>query len=98
MSNTQKMPPAGVIISPLTKKRNANEPAYDDFMNSVFSNKQHKSYFLREKADLRSEILRDKFLNGLDKGAGDESRINAEFDRKVKQTAQQLEDRMQKQK
>ena len=35
-------------------------------------------------------------MNGLNKGAADEKRINAEFERKVKQTSQQLEERMQK--
>jgi len=80
-------------MSPFKTNRKA-DPSYDDFMNSVFNNKTHKSYFLREKADLRSEILKDKFMNGLNKGAADEQRIQNEYEKKVRETSQQLEERM----
>ena len=88
------MPAAGVVISPHAKGR--VEPSYDDFMNSVFSNKPHRSYLLREKADRRSEVLKDKFMGGLNKNAADDQRINAEYEAKVKQTAAQLTARMDK--
>jgi hypothetical protein len=53
-------------------------------MASLFANKLHKSYVLRDKADKRTEILFNKFIVGANKNAEDDKRINAEFETKNK--------------
>lgn len=86
------MPPAGVIISPL-KKQNKPQPVYDDFLNSVFSNKQNKSYMLREKADMRSSLMDKKFKNSYNIGGADEKRIQADYEKQLLKDAKTFEDK-----
>ena len=85
------LPPAGVLISPF-RKNSRPQPHYDDFMNSIFSNKTHKSYILREKADLRSQVLEPKFRNSLNQQV-DEQRIIADYERQLIKDSKNLEER-----
>lgn len=95
-SKQHEKPPAGVLLSPF-KREMKNEPQYDDFMNSVFSNKQHRSYILREKADLRSKVITDKFGIDSNRHANDLKRINKDYERMLKEKSHQLEERMLRQ-
>lgn len=36
-------------------------PQYNDFLNNIFAKKQHQSYKLGEKTELRTKIIQDKF-------------------------------------
>lgn len=53
------LPPAGVILSPFRTRRQVQDQ-YNDFMESVFSTKPNKSYFLRDQADKRTKYLEQK--------------------------------------
>lgn len=81
-SQTNGLPPAGILISPI-RNQTKQMPQYDDFMNSVFSNKMHKSYYLCEKADLRSKVLEPKFKYSLNKGGDDIKRIQSDYEEQL---------------
>ena len=76
-------PPAGVVLSPIYRKKLSEAPQYDDFMNVMFANKTHKSFHLRHQADLRTKYLEGKAFQGQqEKIREDEKRIQAELEKK----------------
>lgn len=48
--------PFSNVLSPSSVK-----PQYNDFLNNIFSNKQHKSYRLREITDKRVNYIETKY-------------------------------------
>lgn len=74
--------PAGVIISPLQRKKYCESPSYNDFMNSMFATKTHQSYRLRQKADMRTKYLENLFSSSIDRTNADDQRILAEQENK----------------
>lgn len=37
-------------------------PKFDDFLNSVFANKKHRSYQMRERSDKIGNIIEERFF------------------------------------
>lgn len=71
-------------------------PIYNDFLHPVFSNKVHKSYLLRERADLRTKAVEKKFKDMYNKQGNDLLRIQSDFEKREKENADNLEARDQK--
>jgi len=68
------------------------DPVYDDIFNSVFANKPHRSYKLREISDLRGKIIEQKFMRkAANTLKADEKRINQEFEDRQKVIAERLD-------
>ena len=62
-------------------------------MNEIFSNKPHRSYFLRERADNRYNVLEKKFKRSLNEHAEDDNRILQDYERQLENEAKNLQDR-----
>ena len=77
------MPPAGVVVSEF-KKHTQAPFLHDDFMNQVFTNKPHRSYTLRDRADMRARVMSNKFKYSLNRGAEDDQRIQRDFENQNK--------------
>ena len=63
-------------------------------MNSIFNRKTHRSYFLREKADLRSKVMEKKFMQGHNREMADNKRILADYEKQLREDAKNQQDRM----
>jgi hypothetical protein len=68
-------------------------PIYNDFLHPVFSNKVHKSYMLRERADIRTKAVEKKFQDMYSKQGADLQRIQSDFEQREKETNDKLEAR-----
>ena len=67
-------------------------PVYDDFMNTVFAEKQHRAYKLREIADQKAQYMGKKYAAAFNKNYdGTDQRIQADFERKLKQNSEILD-------
>lgn len=64
LNKMKDAPPAGVVLSPIYRKKMSEVPQVNDFMNIMFANKTHKSFMLRHQADQRTKYLEGKAFQG----------------------------------
>lgn len=72
-------------------------PKYNDFLNTVFAKKQHQSYKLGEKTELRTKIILDKFKDQFYVGMTDlDKRIQEDYVKRTVEFAKTQDDRRTK--